>query len=64
MTVNTSKFGTWKQWKRDALRMHYQGKSHQEIADALGKPYFTITSHSTDLRILVGTTLDVDVNGL
>ena len=49
MTVNTSsstyKFGTWKQWKRDALRMHYQGKSHQEIADALGKPYFTITSH-------------------
>ena len=26
-----SKFGTWKQWKRDALRMHYQGKSHQEI---------------------------------
>lgn len=42
---NTSKFGTWKQWKRDALRMHYQGKSHQEIADALGKPYFTITSH-------------------
>ena len=41
----TSKFGTWKQWKRDALRMHYQGKSHQEIADALGKPYFTITSH-------------------
>lgn len=45
MTVNTSKFGTWKQWKRDALRMHYQGKTHQEIADALGKPYFTITSH-------------------
>ena len=45
MTVNTSKFGTWKQWKRDALRMHYQGKSHQEIADTLGKPYFTITSH-------------------
>lgn len=43
--TNTSKFGTWKQWKRDALRMHYQGKSHQEIADALGKPYFTITSH-------------------
>ena len=40
-----SKFGTWKQQKRDALRMHYQGKSHQEIADALGKPYFTITSH-------------------
>lgn len=30
MTVNTSKFGTWKQWKRDALRMHYQGKTHQE----------------------------------
>ena len=45
MTVNTSKFGTWKQWKRDALRMHFQGKSHQEIADTLGKPYFTITSH-------------------
>lgn len=45
MTVNTSKFSTWKQWKRDALRMHYQGKTHQEIADALGKPYFTITSH-------------------
>ena len=45
MTVNTSKFGMWKQWKRDALRMHYQGKTHQEIADALGKPYFTITSH-------------------
>lgn len=45
MTVNTSKFGTWKQWKREALRMHYQGKTHQEIADALGKPYFTITSH-------------------
>lgn len=41
----TSKFSTWKQWKRDALRMHYQGKSHQEIADALEKPYFTITSH-------------------
>ena len=45
MTVNTSKFSTWKQWKRDALRMHYQGKAHQEIADALGKPYFTITTH-------------------
>ena len=45
MTINTSKFSTWKQWKRDALRMHYQGKAHQEIADALGKPYFTITSH-------------------
>lgn len=45
MTINTSKFSTWKQWKRDALRMHYQGKSHQEIAAALGKPYFTITSH-------------------
>lgn len=45
MTINTSKFGTWKQWKRDALRMHYQGKAHQEIADALGKPYFTITTH-------------------
>lgn len=45
MTVNTSKFGMWKQWKRDALRMHYQGKTHQEIADTLGKPYFTITSH-------------------
>ena len=44
-STNTSKFGTWKQWKRDALRMHYQGKSHQEIADALDKPYFTITSH-------------------
>lgn len=44
-STNTSKFGTWKQWKRDALRMHYQGKSHQEIADALEKPYFTITSH-------------------
>src|SRR5690554_3626562 len=40
-----STFSDWKQWKRDALRMHYQGKSHQEIADALGKPYFTITSH-------------------
>lgn len=45
MTINTSKFSTWKQWKRDALRMHYQGKAHQEIADALGKPYFTITTH-------------------
>lgn len=44
-SINSSKFGTWKQWKRDALRMHYQGKSHQEIADALEKPYFTITSH-------------------
>lgn len=40
-----STFSNWKQWKRDALRMHYQGKSHQEIANALGKPYFTITSH-------------------
>lgn len=40
-----TKFDNLKQWKRDALRMHYQGKSHQEIADALGKPYFTITSH-------------------
>lgn len=45
MTINTSKFSTWKQWKRDALRMHYQGKAHQEIADALDKPYFTITTH-------------------
>lgn len=43
--LNTAKFSNWKQWKRDALRMHYQEKSHQEIADALGKPYFTITSH-------------------
>lgn len=42
---NSYKFSNWKQWKRDALRMHYQGKSHQEIADTLGKPYFTITSH-------------------
>ena len=40
-----TKFDNLKQWKRDALRMHYQGKPHQEIADTLGKPYFTITSH-------------------
>jgi len=34
-----------KQWKYDAIQMYSEGKSYTEIAKALGKPYFTITTH-------------------
>ena len=34
-----------KQWKYDAIQMYNEGKSYTEIAKALGKPYFTITTH-------------------
>lgn len=38
-------FSELKHWKQEALRMHYNGKPHGVIAEALGKPYFTITTH-------------------
>lgn len=38
-------FSELKHWKKEALRMHYAGKPHGVIAEALGKPYFTITTH-------------------
>lgn len=38
-------FSELKHWKQEALRMHYDGKPHGVIAEALGKPYFTITTH-------------------
>lgn len=34
-----------KQWKYDAIQMYNEGRSYTEIAKALGKPYFTITTH-------------------
>ena len=36
---------THKQWKYDAIRMYKSGKTYTEIAESLGKPYFTITTH-------------------
>ena len=36
---------THKQWKYDAIRMYKEGKTYSEIAESLGKPYFTITTH-------------------
>ena len=36
---------THKQWKYDAIRMYKAGKTYTEIAESLGKPYFTITTH-------------------
>lgn len=33
------------QWKYDAIRMYKAGKTYTEIAESLGKPYFTITTH-------------------
>ena len=36
---------THNQWKYDAIRMYKSGKTHTEIAESLGKPYFTITTH-------------------
>lgn len=41
----SNEFSELKSWKREALRMHYNGKSYTEIATELGKPYFTITTH-------------------
>lgn len=38
-------FAELKHWKQEALRMHYDGEPHGVIAEALGKPYFTITTH-------------------
>lgn len=38
-------FSELKHWKQEALRMHYNGESHGAISEALGKPYFTITTH-------------------
>lgn len=38
-------FSELKHWKQEALRMHYAGEPHGAIAEALGKPYFTITTH-------------------
>lgn len=38
-------FSELKAWKQEALRMHYSGKSYSEIAEEVGKPYFTITTH-------------------
>lgn len=43
--VTSKQFSELKEWKQEALRMHYDGKPHGVIADALGKPYFTITTH-------------------
>ena len=36
---------THNQWKYDAIRMYKSGKTYTEIAESLGKPYFTITTH-------------------
>ena len=36
---------THKQWKYDAIKMYKAGKTYTEIAESLGKPYFTITTH-------------------
>ena len=36
---------THNQWKYDAIRMYNSGKTYTEIAESLGKPYFTITTH-------------------
>ena len=36
---------THKQWKYDAVSMYKAGKTYTEIAESLGKPYFTITTH-------------------
>ena len=36
---------THKQWKYDAVSMYKAGKTYSEIAESLGKPYFTITTH-------------------
>ena len=36
---------THKQWKYDAIKMYKAGKTYTEIAETLGKPYFTITTH-------------------
>ena len=33
------------QWKYDAVSMYKAGKTYTEIAESLGKPYFTITTH-------------------
>lgn len=38
-------FEELKHWRQEALRMHYAGEPHGVIAEALGKPYFTITTH-------------------
>ena len=38
-------FSELKHWKQEALRMHYAGEPHGVISEALGKPYFTITTH-------------------
>lgn len=36
---------THKQWKYDSIQMYKSGKTYSEIAESLGKPYFTITTH-------------------
>ncbi|QNO11450.1 putative phosphodiestherase [Acinetobacter phage Aristophanes] len=33
------------QWKYDAISMYKAGKTYAEIAESLGKPYFTIATH-------------------
>ena len=45
LVQDVTPFSELKHWKQEALRMHYDGKPHGVIAEALGKPYFTITTH-------------------
>lgn len=45
LVQDSAPFTELKHWKQEALRMHYNGESHGSIAEALGKPYFTITTH-------------------
>lgn len=45
LVQDVTPFSELKHWKQEALRMHYAGKPHGVIAEALGKPYFTITTH-------------------
>lgn len=40
-----SKFSELKAWKREALRMFYEGTPYQDIADTLALPYHTVYRH-------------------
>lgn len=51
------KISNWQPWKFQALAMYRQGVPYQQIANTLGKPYFTITTH---IHRHKGLDLDVD----